>query len=313
MTTALPYIIAFLAVMVIGLVAMIFYVFIKQSSSKKDYTQQLNELIEDEEETIKVDDSLISKWNLYWQKILFESGIKRYDSTGKTAGMDMILLAIVCFFVALLVSRNFFVAAIVPCGVLYGISFAMGTTAEKKTKKIDDQLPGLLFAIKSNLQSGQTSETALLSVIPTMPSPLLEDLSVARNTILANGTFKEALERLSENTASRDLKFLCACMIQASLSGTTMVTQVDNIQKVLEERRKVSSEIDVAVKSVAPALWLAGMIIPALFVVTFFIDSNAKDFWFTGFISWASFFAVLGFYIGGLILVKNQVGKVKNI
>lgn len=313
MNNLLPYIIAFLGVLAVGLVTMIFYLLIKQSTTKKDYTQQLEELIEDHDDSIGLDDGLVSKWNRHWQKILSESGIARYETTGNTAGMDMLILSIASFLVALLVSRNFFFGLVIPVGLLYAVSLVVSSTAQKKTKQIDDQLPGLLFAIKSNLQSGQTSESALLSVIPAMPSPLLEDLSVARNTILANGTFKEALERLSHETTSKDLKFLCACMIQASISGSSMIMQIDNIQKVLEERRKVASEIDTSVKAVSPALWLAGLVIPVMFFVSYFLDSSAQDFWFKTGLSWIGFFGIVGLYVAGLIMTKNQVNKVRNI
>lgn len=312
MDLMLPFILAGLGVLLIGLVGYLIYSGFKPVE-ERDYTEQLDELLGDDDDFNK-QENLIQKWNNYWGKLLGESEIDRYSLNDKTtAGREMIMLFVGIFFVSMLLLRNPILPIFIVAVVWYVLVFYVRSTAVRKTKAIDDQLTGLLFSVKSNLQAGDTNEKALMGVVDAMPSPLREELIVGRNILLSSGTFKEALEALSAATTSKDLRFLCSCMIQAANSGASMTQQIDNIQKVLESRRKVTAEIDQAVKSVSPAMWLAGLIIPVMFVVSYFIDGAAQDFWFSTLMGWAGFFGVVVLYVVGLIMVKHQVDKVRNI
>ena len=223
------------------------------------------------------------------------------------------MLFVGVFFVSMLLLKNPVLPLAIVAVAWYVIVFYVRSASVKRTRAIEDQLSGLLFSVKSNLQAGDTNEKSLMGVVDSMPNPLREELTIGRNILLASGTFREALEAMSAGTSSNDLKFLCSCMIQAASSGASMTMQIDNIQKVLEERRRVSSEIDKAVKSVAPAMWLAGLVIPIMFVVSYFIDGAAQDFWFSTLLGWAGFGIVIALYVAGLIITKNQVDKVRNI
>lgn len=312
MDLMLPFILAGLGVLLIGLVGYLIYSGFKPVE-ERDYTEQLDELLGDDDDFNK-QENLIQKWNNYWGKLLGESEIDRYSLNDKaTAGREMVMLFVGIFFVSMLLLRNPILPIFIIAVVWYVLVFYVRSTAVRKTKAIDDQLTGLLFSVKSNLQAGDTNEKALMGVVDAMPSPLREELIVGRNILLSSGTFKEALEALSASTTSKDLRFLCSCMIQAANSGASMTQQIDNIQKVLESRRKVTAEIDQAVKSVSPAMWLAGLIIPVMFVVSYFIDGAAQDFWFSTLMGWAGFFGVIVLYVVGLIMVKHQVDKVRNI
>lgn len=312
MDLMLPFILAGLGVLLIGLVGYLIYSGFKPVE-ERDYTEQLDELLGDDDDSNKKE-NLIQKWNNYWGKLLGESEIDRYSLNDKTtAGREMIMLFVGIFFVSMLLLRNPILPIFIVAVVWYVLVFYVRSTAVRKTKAIDDQLTGLLFSVKSNLQAGDTNEKALMGVVDAMPSPLREELIIGRNILLSSGTFKEALEALSAATTSKDLRFLCSCMIQAANSGASMTQQIDNIQKVLESRRKVTAEIDQAVKSVSPAMWLAGLIIPVMFVVSYFIDGAAQDFWFSTLMGWAGFFGVVVLYVVGLIMVKHQVDKVRNI
>ena len=102
-------------------------------------------------------------------------------------------------------------------------------------------------------------------------------------------------------------------MIQASASGANMVNQIDSIQKVLESRRQVSDEINRAVKAVQPAVWIASVTLPGLFLASYFTDSAAQNFWFVSPFSWIAIGAAVFLYVAGLMMVKQQVDKIKNM
>lgn len=313
MDLIMPIIVALLGTSLVGLVAYLIYLAIRPVK-EADYEEQLKEIINDGRESVDDKDSIVAKWHKYWGKLLGESDLERYTLDNKEmAGREVIMLFVGIFFIAMLLLRNPFLPAAIVAVAWYVIVFYVRSTALKKTKAIDDQLSGLLFSVKSNLQAGDTNEKALMGVVDAMPSPLREELIVGRNILLASGTFKEALEAMSAGTTSNDLRFLCSCMIQAASSGASMTLQIDNIQKVLEERRRVNNEIDKAVKSVSPAMWLAGLVIPVMFVVSYFIDGAAQDFWFSTLMGWAGFGIVVALYVAGLVMTKSQVDKVRNI
>lgn len=298
-------------VLVFAVVGLIYYA-VKPSSRASDFTDQVDQIIAGEEGEYK-EPSLIEKWVMFWGKELGRADFGKWEEDGTEAGRDMAIVAVATFLLGFAVTRNAIFAAALPAAILFGIlTFARGS-GNRKNKEMMVQLPGMLFALKSSLQAGNTSERALMEIVDSMPSPLYEDLAVARSILSANGTFKDALDAMSANTTSRDLKFLCACMIQASESGASMVTQIDNIQKVIESRQEVAAKIDTAVKSVAPAMYLSGLVIPAMFIFSFFMDAAAKSFWFQSLMAWVCFIAVVILYLIGLLLTKNQVDKVRNI
>lgn len=298
--------------LIISIVYLIYKSNKSRASTEDNYMNQLDEIISGNEPT-KTNQSVIDQWNTYWGKILGGASFVDYDEDDNKAGRDVFFGIVIIALLVFILSRNIFVSLIVPPILAYGLIMVARTSSNNKSRELIDQLPGMLFALKSNLQAGNTNERALMEIVDSMPSPLYDDLVVARNILAANGTFQEALVEMSNKTTSRDLKFLCSCMIQASQSGASMTQQIDNIQKVLESRKEVSDKIDTAVKAVSPALWLSGLVIPAMFVVSYFLDSAAKGFWFQNLISWIGFLVVVALYITGLLLTKNQVDKVRNI
>ena len=313
MDLIMPVIVALLGTFLVGLIGYLVYMALSPVE-ENDYIDQLKEIVDDGSANDRKKENIVSKWNSYWGKLLGESEIERYALDDKEkAGREIIMLFVGVFFVSMLLLKNPVLPLAIVAVAWYVIVFYVRSASVKRTRAIEDQLSGLLFSVKSNLQAGDTNEKSLMGVVDSMPNPLREELTIGRNILLASGTFREALEAMSAGTSSNDLKFLCSCMIQAASSGASMTMQIDNIQKVLEERRRVSSEIDKAVKSVAPAMWLAGLVIPIMFVVSYFIDGAAQDFWFSTLLGWAGFGIVIALYVAGLIITKNQVDKVRNI
>ena len=313
MDLIMPVLVALLGTFLVGLIGYLVYMALSPVE-ENDYIDQLKEIVDDGSANDRKKENIVSKWNNYWGKLLGESEIERYALDDKEkAGREIIMLFVGVFFVSMLLLKNPVLPLAIVAVAWYVIVFYVRSASVKRTRAIEDQLSGLLFSVKSNLQAGDTNEKSLMGVVDSMPNPLREELTIGRNILLASGTFREALEAMSAGTSSNVLKFLCSCMIQAASSGASMTMQIDNIQKVLEERRRVSSEIDKAVKSVAPAMWLAGLVIPIMFVVSYFIDGAAQDFWFSTLLGWAGFGIVIALYVAGLIITKNQVDKVRNI
>lgn len=314
-TSMMPYLIALGFTALIVLLIVLIYLAVKRSKNAASHDEQLKELLIDdygpEQSSAKV--TMVTKWNNHWGNILKSAGVLRYSSDHSAAGRDVFLFAVGAAVIMSVITRNVIVGAAVAAAGTFGVSMYLKMKAGRKSEDIAMQLPGFLFSLKANIQAADTNERAMLKVVDSMPSPLFDDLQIVKNRLLANGSFREALEEMSEKTSSRDLKFLCACMIQASLSGANMVNQIDSIQKVLEARRKVNDEINKAVKTVQPAIWLSTVVIPVLFLASYFMDANARMFWFIDPMSWIAMGATVVFYIAGMLLTKKQVDAIRDM
>lgn len=310
----LLYLIAGGFTILLGGVVILGYLSIRKNSNKLAYDEQLKDLLEDENDPdYKPAISLSTRWNQYWSTIARESGMLRYNTADNSAGRDVVLLALVAGVVVSLATKNFIAGLIIAVVIVFLISVMMKTLSNKKVDALNAQLPGFLFALKANVQANETSEKAILKVIDGMPSPLYDDIVIVKHRLLANSSFKDALEELSMRTASRDLKFLCSCMIQASSAGANLEEQITTIQKVLENRQRVSDELSKAVKSVSTTIWVASIAIPGMFFVTYFMDAAARAFWFVDPFSWAALAIVAVFWGVGLYSVKRLVDGVKNL
>lgn len=285
----------------------------KKKNKEQDYEEQLLDLLTDEnkqeEENTK---SIPYRWNKFWGSLFKESGLSRY-SNDEAAGREILILLIVLVASLSAVTRNPAVGTSLALVVIWVISMLLKSKTSKKEQQINNQLPGFLFAIKANIQANETPERAILKVVDSMPSPLYDDILIVKKKILANASFKEALEELIIKTSSKDLKFLAACMIQATASGANLETQISTIQKVLDARRKVSAEIEKAVRASQPAIVVASVAIPGVFIAMYFWDASAKDFWFVNVLSWVALAGVFALYGLGIWLTRKLVGNIRNL
>lgn len=311
--TLFPYIVSGIITLLIMAIGTLTYFLIKKNAGTNDYKEQLQELLSDDLEVTTTKKGIVGKWSNYWGRLFKEAGIARYNDDDNTAGRDVFFVSIIFAIVLTLISQNAILGIGGTAVLLVIIVFALQSRNSKKADEINSQLPGFIFALKSQVQASTTNERAMLKVIDSMPSPLYDDLVIVKNRLLASSTFKEALEELSLRTTSSELKFLAACMIQAADSGSNLEKQLVSIQKVLEDRRKVSYEIKQAVSAAAPAIWVSTIAIPVIFFASYFMDANAREFWFVEPISYVVVGAAVILYIAGMWLTKRQVDAIKNI
>lgn len=306
------YVVAVSAALLVGTLALVWYFNVQRRRSS--YERQLEELIEDHgEETKKARITPWSRWNEYWMRRFKGVGWARYNADNSHAGRDVLLFWVLVGLIAGLITRNIWAGVGISVALLVLIGSVMKSKENRDSDVLAAQLPGFLFALKANIQANETPERAILKVVDAMPSPLYEELSIVKEKILVNASFAEALEELSARTSSRDLKFLCACMIQASANGSNLENQITVIQKVLEARRKVADELAQAVRSSQGAIIVSSIVLPLTFIATLFMDENATQFWFHGMLSWILLAAVVLLYAAGVLLCRRMVNNIKNL
>lgn len=300
--------------LLIGIVGLIGYLVYKKHNKNASYNSQLQELIDDNVEsgggTVI---TLSGRWNSYWSKLFKESGLARYNDENNKAGRDVLFFIIIVVVVLGVIFRSFFIGPIVAAVSIVIFVNLVRFKNQREQNKISSQLPGFLAALKSNIQANTTPEKAILKIVDDMPSPLYEDLYPAKQQLQVNTPFKVVIDDLSMRTKSKDLKFLCACLLQATSSGANLEGQIGTIQDVLAERQKINDELSKAVSSVTPSIYVASFTIPAMFIFLYITNSPTRDFWFKSILSWIVFAAVLLLWGMGIWIAKKQVDKIRNL
>lgn len=309
------YLIAAGFAVVMGLILTLIYFYVKNRNTNLSYEEQLKDILEDEyEEKIDSKVSFARRWNNYWGAIFKEVGFTRYSELDNNAGRDVIVLGFTLTIILSVVFQNPIVAIILTGVVIALLGYLIKLKINRKATEINNQLPGFLFALKANIQGNETPERAIIKITDGMSSPLYDDLIIVKKRLLANTSFREALREMSAKTASRDLKFLAACLIQASETGQTSIEgQLTKIQEVLDSRRKVNDEIARAVRSAMPAIGISATVTPATFFIIYITNPTAQEFWFVEPLSWVALIAVGVLYAVGLWMSKRMVDNVKNI
>lgn len=315
MTGMFPYILALGLTALIMLLAVLIYYSIKRNKDQVSYDEQLEELLQDDftPDLSGTKVSLSKRWNTHWGGLFQDAGIGRYSVENNAAGRDMLLLGVGSGVVGTALTGNIIVGLLLPVAAIFAVSMIFKMKSNKKADSLNLQLPGFLASVKSSLHAADSNERAMLKSIDAMPSPLYDELQIVKHRLLANGTFSESLQELKETTTSRDLRFLSSCMIQASLSGANMIEQIDTIQNSLEERRRINDEIKKAERTVQPAILLSTLVIPGLFLGSYFMDATAREFWFVDILSWAAIGVTIGLYIIGMLLTRKQINKIRDM
>ena len=179
----------------------------------------------------------------------------------------------------------------------------------KKEELFESQIPGFLSSLKSNIQANETPERALINAIDNTQRPLYDELIIAKQLIQA-GTFTSALGTLRKKTYNPTLKFLCSCIELAAQVGTNLESQIEIIEVMLENRSSLKRKLASAEADNKPLLYVSAAIIPFVFIFTYFMNEQAREFWFVNVWSYLVFFGVCIIYGAAVYFANKLIDKV---
>lgn len=280
-----------------------------KESGLDEFSERLRNISVSEFETEKDKDKL-SSWNAKWYDLYVKSGKETEDP--RAPGRLVLVLALSGIGFGALVWPGGFVGGLFfGTGIIGGYYSFLNLNASKRIKKIDKQLPILLSHLRSNLQSGSTPQQAVVDVVADIPYPLGKELKIVKSQIEANISLGEALEDLSNRIPSREMKFLTSSIQLSVQSGSDLDPQLEIIQDLLNNRTRRTQLLATAVASVAPTVWVAGIIIPASFLFSLYSSPENKEYWGTpegmGFA-----IVIILLYVAGLGLSRKMVKNVEN-
>lgn len=239
----------------------------------------------------KVKKSLDTKITEFWSKLLKPAGVVEPTSDDRKNVMKIIMWVSGLFLVTFLFTLNVMIALLPGIILIIGLIIYCKQKINAQERLIKEQIPSFLSALKSNIQSNETPERALVSAIDATAEPLYGELKIVKS-LIETGTFETALSALRKRTNNEYLIFLCSCIELSTEVGANLEEQIVVIEKMIQDRQALTRKMDSAVAENMPILYVAGAAIPFLFIYMYFTNEQVRAFWFHSLLSWVVFFLI---------------------
>lgn len=290
----------------------IFGFFLYKKIQKNNEDQRTEKLIFDSLDYSRLDKSSSSVKSLdelvitFWRDKLKPAGIVSPISDDRRNVMQILLICGAIFIITFLFTMNILIALIPVVIALGGLVVYCNIKISQFERVLNEQIPSFLSALKSNVQSNETPERALVSAIDNTADPLYSELKVVKS-LIQTGSFETALGALRRRTKNEYLQFLCSCIELSSEVGTNLEEQIVIIEKMITDKQELTRKTDSAVAENMPILYVTAVAVPFLFVFMYFNDESVRNFWFHSLLSWVLFaliiiVCVIGCFIGSKII-----------
>jgi tight adherence protein C len=201
-----------------------------------------------------------------------------YDSMGAVPFYAATRLVVFAAFILLAVTfapRNNFlqwflivvIAAILGALIpMYWLTYAVKKRQDRILRSIPDAMDLLVLCV----EAGLGFDAAMLNVardMRTVHADLSHELMLVNRRVNAGMTREEALRALYSRTGVEELRVLVQNLIQADRLGTSVAKVLRVYSDTLRRKRRQRAEKKAATAALKMTIPLAGLILPALFVV----------------------------------------------
>jgi tight adherence protein C len=201
-----------------------------------------------------------------------------YDGMGAVPFYAASRLVIFAAFILLAVTfapRNIFlqwflfvvIAAILGALIpMYWLTYAVKQRQDRILRSIPDAMDLLVLCV----EAGLGFDAAMLNVardMRTVHADLSHELMLVNRRVNAGMTREEALRALYSRTGVEELRVLVQNLIQADRLGTSVAKVLRVYSDTLRRKRRQRAEKKAATAALKMTIPLAGLILPALFVV----------------------------------------------
>lgn len=247
-------------------------------------------------------------WFRWWNTMALKAGRNPKDPV--SAGRTAIIVAAVGMLFGVLVFPSG-IAGIVMAPFALALNWALlSYEAGKRRLAIDQQMPLLLSAMRSQMHAGMTAHAALVNVADDLPSPLGDEVRQVKQDINVSMPLDQALDALARRVPSRQMQFLVASIGIAVRSGSDLVPQLVVIEEIVQQRARIEGKIKSAVALAKPTAILAAAAPLVLGAYFMFSDPTYLSFFFGS--GLLMLLIAVGLYIGGLVLIRTFIRSVEN-
>lgn len=295
-----------LPIIIIGLY--VIFRTVKKNAERGQMERMISDALDygryDEERPVQksIDTKLIE----FWRDLLKPAGVVKLTSNDQQNVVKIIMICLFLFVLTYLFTFNLALGILPIFIFIAGLIVYCKIKISQLEKLLNDQLPGFLSSLKSNIQSNETPERALIGAINNTAQPLFGELEVVKS-LIETGTFETALGALRRKTKNEYLIFLCSCIEISSEVGANLEDQIEIIEKMIAARQDLARKTDSAVAENMPILYAVAVAVPFLFGFMYYMDESVRNFWFKSLTSWILFFAIfvicgVGTWMGNKII-----------
>lgn len=114
---------------------------------------------------------------------------------------------------------------------------------KRKTLKFEKYMPEAMELLARSLRAGHTLASALDLVSQEIPSPLGIEMRITYEEQRLGLSMVQAMRRMGERVASRDLRFFVTAVLIQSESGGNLAEILDNIGLLIRDRLKLKGKV----------------------------------------------------------------------
>jgi len=148
-----------------------------------------------------------------------------------------------CYFLL----KNPFVG--IPLGLIIGTGgplMFLKFTADRRSKKLGEQLPAALEIIVRSLEAGHPVPTAVALVGREMPDPVGSEFGMAGDEIAYGATLEQAVARIADRCRQPDVDLFAATIRLQERAGGNLTGLLKMNAKAVRERHKMRLKIQAA-------------------------------------------------------------------
>ena len=146
----------------------------------------------------------------------------------------------------ILMHNPFIGIAIGPVVALGGPLAYLWFTAETRSRKLGEQLPGALEIIVRSLEAGHPVPTAVALVGREMPDPVGTEFGMAGDEIAYGATLEQAVARIADRCRQPDVDLFAATIRLQERCGGNLTGLLKMNAKAIRERHKMRMKIKAA-------------------------------------------------------------------
>jgi tight adherence protein B len=181
----------------------------------------------------------------------------------------------------------------------------------RKTAKFEKHMPEAMDLLARSLRAGHTLPATLELVAQEVPAPLGSEMRTAYEEQRLGLSISQALRRMGERVASRDLRYFVTAVLIQNESGGNLAEILENIGNLIRERMKLRGKVQaLTAEGRFSALILIGLpfvtflalfILNRTYIMVLLLDPLGKKILTA---------AILSIVVGALVMKKMVAIKV---
>jgi len=197
--------------------------------------------------------------DLYWNPSTFLSLVALLALSGLALG---------------LLRENFFLGVGLAAFLAWLPFLFVSMKKRRKSRLIEKQMPDSMELLARSLRAGHTLTSAIDLMSQEIGYPLGVEMKIVYEEQRLGLGLSQALRRLGERVASRDLRYFVTAVLIQTESGGNLAEIMENIGYVVRERLKLAGKVKALTAEGRFSAILLGLLPVGIFLLMFFLNRS---------------------------------------